>query len=210
MTNAEYIQDATAVLPRPDLPPVWTDEAAAWAQSVPGWMSRAELRWLACRASALRRGDTWVEVGSWCGRSLTAVALSVPYGVSVVAVDHWRGSPMEQDTTHADADAAYGRFLETLDMLEEMRPGTLRVIEGESVAAAGLFADESLAAVFVDGGHDYDSVRADLEAWLPRVRIGGILCGHDLNDRSVGAALYDVLGTWKLGTVDSIWCYSKG
>ena len=33
--------------------------------------------------------------------------------------------------------------------------------------------------VFVDGGHDYESVRLDIEAWVPKVRPGGIVAFHD-------------------------------
>jgi hypothetical protein len=45
-----------------------------------------------------------------------------------------------------------------------------------------LFDDHSLDAVFVDGSHLYDDVKRDIEAWMPKVRKGGILFGHDLND----------------------------
>ncbi|NOR90110.1 MAG: hypothetical protein GQ524_07625 [Anaerolineales bacterium] len=46
-------------------------------------------------------------------------------------------------------------------------------------------ADEGLSwtlpvdFVFIDGDHSYDHVKADVQAWLPHIREGGILCGHD-------------------------------
>jgi len=33
--------------------------------------------------------------------------------------------------------------------------------------------------VFVDGGHNHDTIRWDIEAWLPKVRRGGIMAFHD-------------------------------
>lgn len=33
--------------------------------------------------------------------------------------------------------------------------------------------------VFVDGGHDYESVRLDIETWIPKVKRGGIIAFHD-------------------------------
>lgn len=33
--------------------------------------------------------------------------------------------------------------------------------------------------VFMDGGHDHDTVRWDVEAWLPKVKPGGIIAFHD-------------------------------
>lgn len=37
----------------------------------------------------------------------------------------------------------------------------------------------SVDMVFVDGAHDYDAVRDDIEAWKPVVREGGLLVFHD-------------------------------
>lgn len=33
--------------------------------------------------------------------------------------------------------------------------------------------------VFIDADHSYESVKQDIGLWIPKVRSGGILCGHD-------------------------------
>jgi hypothetical protein len=38
---------------------------------------------------------------------------------------------------------------------------------------------ESLDFAFIDGNHRYEHVRADLHAWWPKIRAGGLLSGHD-------------------------------
>ncbi len=48
-----------------------------------------------------------------------------------------------------------------------------------SHAAATLIRDGSLDLVYIDALHDYDNVKVDIDRWLPKVREGGILCGHD-------------------------------
>jgi predicted O-methyltransferase YrrM len=33
--------------------------------------------------------------------------------------------------------------------------------------------------VFIDADHEYDSVVKDINAWLPKIKQGGIISGHD-------------------------------
>lgn len=53
-----------------------------------------------------------------------------------------------------------------------------------SVDAAATFEDQSLDFVYLDGSHRLDHVIADLAAWVPKVRPGGIVSGHDYCLRS--------------------------
>ena len=50
-----------------------------------------------------------------------------------------------------------------------------------SVEAAPELEDGSLDFVFIDANHSYDAVKNDIIAWAPKVRSGGVLCGHDYN-----------------------------
>lgn len=48
-----------------------------------------------------------------------------------------------------------------------------------SLDAAKMFDDETFDFVFIDGNHWYSYVVDDIAAWLPKVKPGGILAGHD-------------------------------
>ncbi len=51
-----------------------------------------------------------------------------------------------------------------------------------SSEAAKRFNDGSVRFAFLDADHQYGAVKADIEAWLPKVKPGGILAGHDYLD----------------------------
>ena len=55
----------------------------------------------------------------------------------------------------------------------------VQLIEEISQQASIRFGDGSVDIVFIDAGHGYDEVVIDIKSWLPKVRKGGIICGHD-------------------------------
>jgi predicted O-methyltransferase YrrM len=55
-----------------------------------------------------------------------------------------------------------------------------------SIKAAEKIKDRRLDFVFIDANHSYKSVKQDIEAWLPKVRIGGLLTGHDFTPQFEG------------------------
>lgn len=60
----------------------------------------------------------------------------------------------------------------------------LHVVRMTSLNAAKLFPEEYFDLVFIDGDHFYEAVLNDIEAWLPLVRKGGLLTGHDYGKKS--------------------------
>lgn len=168
-----------------------------------GWMSRRELDWLAERGAEAAR---IVEVGVWMGRSTVALLSRSP-DCGLYAVDTWAGVPGDpaQEGLYEDPEAAYCAFLANL--AAPIALGQVRVMREDSVTAAGrLFTEcgQSFDLVFLDGDHSYDAVRADIAAYLPLVRPGGILCGHDFHWSSVERAVNSMLAPVQRGP-DSLW-----
>ena len=57
--------------------------------------------------------------------------------------------------------------------------------KGYSTEVAKTIPDEGLDWVFIDADHRYESTKADLEAWFPKVRKGGVMSGHDYKHYTV-------------------------
>lgn len=103
--------------------------------------------------------ESVVEVGCFRGVSTEMLAL---FARQVFAVDVWPDAGIFEAFRTRLAGYAHVEALRTT-----------------SVEAARNFPPRSLDLVYIDADHSYDAVRADIDAWLPRVRDGGFLTGHD-------------------------------
>jgi hypothetical protein len=56
------------------------------------------------------------------------------------------------------------------------------IIVDFSVEAAKQFEDGYFDFVYIDASHTYEAVVADLEAWYPKIRKGGMIAGHDYHN----------------------------
>ena len=60
--------------------------------------------------------------------------------------------------------------------------------------------------LWVDGDHLYESVAADLDTWLPLVKPGGLVCGHDYGRETVQRAVHEHFAPEVVGCdAGSIW-----
>jgi len=64
--------------------------------------------------------------------------------------------------------------------------------------------NKSLDFVFIDADHSYHGVFSDLKNWIPKIREGGYICGHDCYYSGVKKAIDEVLKTYKT-TFDMVW-----
>lgn len=164
-------------------------EAFALAADVPGWLTEDQARVLYDAAAAVPAGGRIVEIGSHHGRS-TILLASGARGVTVTAVDpfpdDWRyGGPDTQ--AHFRANTA--------------RAGVTGAVELRVATSADYRTrwQGPVNLVYIDGKHDYWTVRDDLR-WAAAVPEGGTVLVHDAFS-SLGvtlALLRDVLPSTRL------------
>lgn len=77
------------------------------------------------------------------------------------------------------------RFQQAVDNLKEYK-NRVTLIKGTSVEASNkfhkIFPNNAVDFCYIDGDHTYEGVYVDIRAWLPKIKIGGILAGHDYKD----------------------------
>jgi len=141
--------------------------------------------------SSFAEGSRFVEVGTYLGRSLCSLGEVVERSgknIDVIGIDTCRGSGPEGSRGkdyHASAVTdGGGTFAGTLhkNVLDCGFGEKITLIISDSVSAARLFGDATLEWVHLDARHDYESVKADIEAWLPKVKAGGWLSGDDFDE----------------------------
>jgi predicted O-methyltransferase YrrM len=147
------------------------------ALATPGFTSDTKLLFLA-RAAA--KAQVVVEIGSWLGRSTRALADNCP-GV-VYAVDDWRG-PENSPQNRLHFEQAYDAFrANCADLIAAGKVAPLRVASPAAAEKFRELVDQPIDLLFIDGLHTHAAVGADLAAWIPLLRPGGLLCGDDFSD----------------------------
>lgn len=81
-----------------------------------------------------------------------------------------------QDSQH---EANYQRALEHLWFLLPGSQNRTKIYRATSIEAATSVPNHSMDMVFIDADHSYKAVKQDIATWLPKVKSGGYLGGHD-------------------------------
>lgn len=135
-------------------------------QRPPGWFGdgSGKVYRRACENARLL-----VEVGVHLGRSLSYLN-DLP-DLKVIAVDNWGGADGD------DRLRQFQRHMAHLEMIDR-----IQVMRCDSIEASTRVMDGTADVVFIDAEHSMKAVSADLEAWWPKVRPGGVMMGHDYNE----------------------------
>ena len=114
---------------------------------------------------------TLLEVGSWAGDSAYVFAKRFKF---VVCVDPWKPSKCQWSIDY-DVKLAEIEFDKLLTICSNIAKTKCRIEE-----ISHIFGDKSIDVVYIDGEHDYKSVKRDIECMLPKCK--SFICGHDYYD----------------------------
>jgi precorrin-6B methylase 2 len=138
----------------------------------------SDLQALFLAARDSRGNGSIVEIGAYKGKSTIALA---------------SGSKMARREKVFSIDPHSGGTLEIFrkNIAKSGLSGQVITLVADSRAGREKF-EGLIRLIFIDGLHDYDSVKADIELWKDRVIDGGILAFHDYNYSTVHQAVKEL------------------
>ncbi|MCI0534289.1 MAG: class I SAM-dependent methyltransferase [Verrucomicrobiales bacterium] len=131
-----------------------------------------------------RPGMRGAEVGVLAGTASESLLRNLPH-LFLLMIDSWHQATPGSSYFESEDGAGRQSQAEHLANLQCAFERTIFannrriLVRCDSLTAAAAAADESLDFVFIDAEHTYDAVRQDIATWARKVRLGGIIAGHD-------------------------------
>ena len=153
-------------------------------QTIDGWFSYDYI--YKHVVSTAQDGELFVEVGSFKGRSSAFMAVEIANSgkkIQFDCVDTWAGSVEHQAGAECEVkEVVEGTLYDTF--LNNMKPaeGLYRPLRMTSLEAAAQYEDNSIDFLMLDGSHETEDVIADIKAFLPKMKDGGVMTGDDVWD----------------------------
>jgi len=124
------------------------------------------------------------EIGVWRG-DMAYKLLKRLQNLTLYLVDRWEAPPPDDSFYSLPTqisrlpDECFKQALTVTKQKVCRYRNRVRVLQGHSVEMAGRVEDGSLDFAFIDADHTYEGCLADIRAWYPKVRPGGLIGGHD-------------------------------
>jgi len=176
---------------------------SSW-QDIPGDFDTSDAEAYAHIVKNLRDGRGIAEIGLWEGRSfcsLIAECQQRQRSHMLYGIDTFSGSSNQigQQVVAANTDL----MRRCKHNITATGYNYWMLINAESVTASSYFIDHSLGCAFIDATHTREALTRDIRAWLPKIRKGGYIAGHDYTWKEVSVTVNDLLG--KVDVIGSCW-----
>lgn len=160
-----------------------------------------------------RKVSTVAEIGVFRGDNAYALLDNLNIGL-FVGVDPYLRYPEFDNNLSNKTGVMASVDLERVkkNMLHRMKAFADRFVLSEKFSAisADLFSNDTFDFVFIDGNHYYEFVCDDILSWMPKVKQGGILAGHDYVVKSncgVIQATEELLPDLSVNLLAKVWWY---
>lgn len=155
--------------------------------NIPGWLCYWQLLFLECMASRVKKNGQILEIGALQGRSSFALASSARKSVNIVSIDLWDGEAFdltvgeENKLLRANNDLAFFKKNMAERKIKNITP--IQMSSPPDKWDGGKFD-----LIFVDGDHEFEGVKADVDFWVHHLKVDGLIFGDDCTDQFPGVA----------------------
>jgi predicted O-methyltransferase YrrM len=160
-------------------------------KSIQGWFDFEDVYLRAVLSN--KDGANFLEIGTWLGKStvfLGSLIKALGKEIQVYAVDTFKGEEsceFHVETVKAHGGSIYNQFRANLD--EFGLNGIVNPIVSKSMECLPLISAKEFDFIFLDGGHSYEDVSAEIPYFWPVLKKGGVIGGHDFNQEPVRRAV---------------------
>jgi hypothetical protein len=153
------------------------------------------------------------EIGVWKSHFVRGIFYRCKELEQYWAIDQWCLVGPEHGRMHKRTEQDWDDLYKYCCGLMIYYP-PLRALRMKSLEAVTIFPDGYFDLVYIDASHFYEDAKEDITIWLPKVKEGGFISGHDYGShrkshRGVTFAVDEVLGADGLTLErDSVW-YKK-
>lgn len=119
-----------------------------------------------------------VEIGVASGCFSKQILASYPSLKEIYLIDLWGYQEKGyEDACNLPQETQNERYMQIRrDFADNEK---VRIIREWSDKAASECEDESIDFLYLDANHSYEACKADLKAWYPKIKKGGLFAGHD-------------------------------
>jgi len=132
------------------------------------WLDVWDSFHLFCQAKHIPNHGSYLEIGAWRGGSVLCAFLATKL------------AKISASFTTIDLEIEGARFIEIMKQIPDIRFVLFR-----SDIAKSRIRNNSIDLLFIDGAHHYHQIKRDMINYWPKVKVGGILLGHDYSSHKL-------------------------
>jgi len=198
------MDDCDQTSPNPTWYDAFGDVLGVKLSGIQARLTDSEKRWLWEAVQTLPESSVYVEVGTDKGGSAHIVASAHP-SVRIFSID-----PMNADAERLEfLSNRYGDLKARIDLVPYVS------VDEEGTALQHILkklgdSEAKFDMVFLDGAHTGEDISQEIDFYLPRIRPGGMICGHDFHRNFSKRKRYStavVEGMKKYGL--SLWIFDR-
>ena len=128
----------------------------------------------------IRKISEFVEIGSYAGES-TMMFVDKFVDARIYCIDPWNDMDFEAYEIDKVGVGSYTKPSLVESVFDEniKNYNNITKIKLTSEEASSQFDDNCLDMIYMDGIHTAKYITIDLEKWIPKIKSGGIIAGHD-------------------------------